>query len=870
MKYTINELKKSVITKIKDVDVLCHECFASEYTFDEILDVSFIKVKKWHNWAAKRFNTAWFMVKFIAEAKDSNAKYGVYLDFDGDGIVYDAKGNILGVTNNAKSTEEKIGVTRGNKWVFLDVNDGDEVTLYIEVKNNAPHRPLSFPAFYKNAYFGTFREDIFELYYRCVFASDDEAKRVLSCLNTLDRASIKMAIEACPSKPYKNFLLVNNLEYGHLKPMDGYSRECLHEYVKVIKTLQRYENLTYLTTSAYDVFAIRNKAIRNDLTRLIQDGRIIISANLTDIDTAVTSANTIINNLDLGKRMVKRLYGVDTNVVNIDSYTVPQDVWDILKSAGIEKVYTNELKSGTASGIEIISKKRDAKLLNEYNVLGVVLGAFDNDSEKVEYNGDIKLPHTEGAYTNMAKLKLYNRQVEQAMRNIEFIATYSYLLGNDYRTKDIEDIYKVMLKYASYQCLAGNNIKEVNDKLRAEYVNLGKDIASLRDKIIAGISDKDTKRCIINTSPYERNEWFKVGSDWYKSHAQPYSIEKIIRGEQPKETCNTYSDNSIENDVFKLTFSRYGEIISLIDKRDGSEHIGGKSLRFYMYNDAKRKNNAINIPNSYLHGTKATFKFKKHKVFIDGATIIWQNQYVFRKNSIVENIVLTEGNDYVRVDTKVVWQDVNTMLRIEVVPHEAMSSYRTESQVGSTLRNVCTDKNDIAECLMNRWLIAGDKSGLGIAVDSKNAVRVTDKYISINLLRSTRYPDRTSDIGTHYFSMALMPNANTNSINRLAYEMVSPIIVEENVKPLGSLVELDNENIIVEHIKKGNSDKSILIRLSDIGTIGGEVGIATAFEYARAYECNVLGEKITELSSNHINMKPGELKTILFEEVILK
>lgn len=868
----LKNVKNRIFTYGEKIDgVFCHECYGERVPFDEILDMSMRKIRPFSRWASKRFDSAWFMIQGAMKRVDGMTS-GIYLALDGDALIYDKDGKLIGTLNNKKNRGDILSSTRGNKFFPLEYADGEPFNLYVEVVNNAPKRPRSFPAYFIDAKFAYRREDIFGLYYDLIYyyLTTRNKKTILDILKKIKEYSAEEVEEArrvlsslFPKFNGEEIFLTNDISYGHLRPISGYSREMTHELKKALSYIS--SDVKYLTSSVYDLVSIRDKNLRADIKDAVRDSKIMVSANLTDFDTSVTSGETIARGLKLGQDLCKRLYGERSSVATFGSYTLPRNLPDLLQSADINKLYTRyryDKFQGNYTDVDMFDRELYGMPNGEFSSEMIKRGLNCKADYKI-YSGEIVAEDSEGAYTCMSRLKVYNRQIEQALHNLEFIATYRYLLGYDYPRREIDELYMTMLKYASYNALSGNNIKEVNDALRLGYNKLGEEIKTLREKLVKGIASE--KRGVINASPFTRNEWFKIGGSWYRCNAAPYSIESVKNAKQPDESKLSYTNDSIENDVIRIRFNRQGEIISLINKRTNVEYIGGPSARVYMYNDPKLKDNAINISDNYHKGIKATLKLRKHKVFKEGAMIVWQNVLRFRRNSVLMNVVLIEGSDKVRIDAKVKWEDTNTMLRIEFVSKSNIDKVISDIPFGTIVRKANSKRGGHGEFVANKWVLAGD---IGVATDSKYGYRVSDKAVSVALLRSTRSPDPTSDIGTHYFTVGLLGGADINAMTKLGYELVSPIQLSDNVMSLDSLICSDRDNVVIETVKKADNDNSVVVRLYESNGIETDVNITTAFDYDCIIESNIMEDEFDCIDA--VKLRPNEMKTLIFKNVRLK
>lgn len=866
----LNKVKNKIFTYGERIGVYCRECYGDRVAFEDVKDMSMRKMRPYSRWAAKRFDSAWFMICGAMKRREGMTS-GLYLAFDGDALIYDASGKLVGTLNNRKNRADSLSSTRGNKFFPLDISEGEAFKFYIEVVNNAPKRPRSFPAFFFRAVFAYRRDDVMGLYYDALYryltARDKkEVSDIIFGIKDYGKEEIQRARNAFAELNGENndrkTFLTNNISYGHLRPLGGYSREMTHEMKKALCYVS--DGVKYLTSSVYDIVSIKDKALRDDIRRAVLSSQIVVSANLTDLDTSVVSGEFIARGLKLGQNLCERLYGFRSNIATFNGYTLPKNLPDLLCDAGINKLYT-KYRYGKFRGIhtevDILDNELEGMLTGEFSAEMIKRGLAGTPEYEI-YSGEIVRDDTQGAYTTMARLKVYNRQIEQSLHDLEFLATCRYLTGHEYPHSEIDELYMTALKYASYNALGGNNIKEVNDALRVGYNVLGERIKAAREKLASDNVSK-AKR-VVNPSPFARSEWFKIGSNWRKCDVEPYSVKTVGKPVEPDESKLSYTDKSIENDVIRVTFNKNGEIVSLFNKKTNEEHIGGASARIYMYNDPKLKDNAINISDNYYKGIKATLKLRKHKVFKEGAMIVWQNVLRFRRNSILMNVVLLEGSDSVRIDAKVKWEDTNTMLRIEFTPKSDIDKVASDIPFGTMEREPNSKRGGHGEFAANKWVLAG---GLGIAADSKYGYRVSDKTISVALLRSTRSPDPTSDIGTHYFTLGVLGGADVNAMTRLGYGLVSPLRICDDIASFEILVSSDKDNVVIETVKKADRDDSIVVRLYENCGKETDVHINTAFSYDHIVASNIMEDELERIEN--IRVRAGEVKTVIFKNAKL-
>ena len=124
-------------------------------------------------------------------------------------------------------------------------------------------------------------------------------------------------------------------------------------------------------------------------------------------------------------------------------------------------------------------------------------------------------------------------------------------------------------------------------------------------------------------------------------------------------------------------------------------------------------------------------------------------------------MILEQGSPVVRCETRVDWHESHKMLRAEFRPSRYGDTATCEIQFGHIARPT-TERDSIEtaqfEVCAHKWLATEDSlGGFGLLNDSKYGHRAKNGLISLNLLRSPTYPDKTADRGEHRFTYAFLP-----------------------------------------------------------------------------------------------------------------
>jgi len=133
-----------------------------------------------------------------------------------------------------------------------------------------------------------------------------------------------------------------------------------------------------------------------------------------------------------------------------------------------------------------------------------------------------------------------------------------------------------------------------------------------------------------------------------------------------------------------------------------------------------------------------------------------------RKSAIEQVFELTAGARRLDVRTRVDWREEHRMLRV-MFPVRAHANHATfQTQFGRIERptHANTSRERAAfELPVQRWMdLSQPDRGLTVLNESQFGCCVDENVLGLTLLRSSRYPDATADIGVHEFTYAMMPH----------------------------------------------------------------------------------------------------------------
>ena len=322
--------------------------------------------------------------------------------------------------------------------------------------------------------------------------------------------------------------------------------------------------------------------------------------------------------------------------------------------------------------------------------------------------------------------------------------------------------------------------------------------------------------------------------------------------------------NPMESVFYQLEIDeRTGAIKRLFDKefqREVFSH-GQPGNQFKLYEDIPNLWDAWDV-DVFYEEVKPTRPEFKGIVSCETGEVYTSMKLLFEdRNCAIEQwIRLYHHSRRIDFETRVDWQEKNKMLRVEFPVNIRSSTASFEIQYGHVFRNTHENTDwDIAqfEVVAHKWAdISQPNYGVGIINDCKYGHKIKGNVISLNLLRSPKTPDPDSDMHMHEFRYALYPHAGDmvqSDLIRQAYQFNIPlewIRVEARNGPgrnHWSFVEVSEENVVVEVIKKAEKHEGVLIRAYEAKGCDAKVDFKFGRPVKQAKLVNLMERELGEL-----------------------
>ena len=499
----------------------------------------------------------------------------------------------------------------------------------------------------------------------------------------------------------------------------------------------------------------------------------------------------------------------------------------------------------------------------EYSTAGDFFRGLEKLDIEYTHQGELYLETHQGTYTTQAKIKKYNRLIERKLHNAEALAVFT---GADSRPV-LHELWREVLLNQFHDIIPGSSIERVNREAVETYERIEKALDAYSAELTDRLPRANGATTVTNLTSFARSEYTKVAERWFSADIAPYSAAALApAGDFPELTSGS---DTIGNSLLTLRFGASGEIVSCVDAA-GAEHSAGGLNRLVLHRDPYQfPFDAWDIKQDYFRATPRTIRMSQIGTVVDGPTVVRTQRHRSRTFTIEQRIILEAGSDVVRFDTTVEWHTRHRMLRAEFYPSHFGPTAKSEIQFGHIDR--VTTENDSVETAQfetcaHKWIATeNDDGGFALLNDSKYGHRAKKGLVSLNLLRSPTFPDKTADRGSHSFSYAFTPFApgDLSKVVREGYRLNNPLLV--GTAEFDSFVSSTDPGVIVETVKTAESGNGTVIRLYESLGRATTTALRTRLPYTSAHLTDLLERPLGTAMLDALSLTPFEIVTILLE-----
>ncbi|KAK2183302.1 hypothetical protein NP493_317g02034 [Ridgeia piscesae] len=519
------------------------------------------------------------------------------------------------------------------------------------------------------------------------------------------------------------------------------------------------------------------------------------------------------------------------------------------------------------------------------------------------WTGELYLELHNGTYTTHSRLKQQNRRAEILLRQFELLSTLSHVVGEgggrktDYPAGKIEQLWKIVLLNQFHDVLPGTSIQEVceeagrlyEDVLREGSVLLADSANQLIDTLTpqGGCTEHGTAR-IINTCSWQRSEvicWPEVtladrliemagvttqaGRDG-KTLVFVSDIPSVGHCElRPAVklpvpvTVQKQGDDliCIRNGHIEAAVDKTGRVVRLCMVNDVSRNVvsvGSHANQFVIFDDVPLFWDAWDVMDYHLETRTAVVDIIEEATIVESGPLratIKTSLRISDKSTICQYMSLDTGAKYLKFYTEVDWHESHKFLKVEFPLRITSPQVTYEIQFGHVQRpnhfNTSWDWARFEVC-GHKWADLSEYDwGVAVLNDSHYGWSCIDSVLRLSLLRSSKSPDPTADMGKHKFTYGLMPHSGTfqsAGVIQAAYELNEPLVCcgqcADHSSTAASYFSIDNSAVILETVKKAENCNSVILRLYEVYGGTTTVRVKTSFKVTSAHLCSGLEDSL--------------------------
>lgn len=614
-----------------------------------------------------------------------------------------------------------------------------------------------------------------------------------------------------------------------------------------------------------------------------------------------------------------------------------EELKDLLKDSPLNTVYryygTGDM-GGSPTITSVRAVEKGVKGTGDIKVVSATSDQLYKDyagkhDQLPVFDGELLMDvHGTGCYTSQAAMKWYNRQNELLGDAAERAAVAAEWLNQGaYPKSELETSWKRFLFHQFHDDLTGTSIPRAYEfSWNDELISLKQfsDVLTSSVNEVSRLLDtnvKGTPVVLYNALGFAVNdlaemevefakapkgisvynaEGKKVASQYlgYKDGKAHLSVEASVpatgyavydvRTSGEGIVVKNKQVNTLENSCYKLTFDANGDIVSLLDKRNGKELVAsGKAIRLALFTE----NESYEWPAWEI--LKKTLDREPVSI-TDDVKLTLVEDGELRKSLCIEKkhgesvfrqyVRLYEGTRASRIDfyNEIDWRSTNALLKAEFPLAVSNPNATYDLSLGSVQRG----NNTVTayEVYGHYWADLTDRKGdYGVSIMNNGKYgwdKPSDNTLRLTLLHTPKtnkgytYQDR-QDFGYHTFTYSLLPHqgelnkAEVVSKAEVLNQRLKAFQTDKHKGEMGrtfSMVSSDNPNVIIKALKKAVDSDEYVVRVYDVAGQGIQSARLTfAGKLASVVETDGTEKEIAkaDFSNNTFDVKvnPFSLKT---------
>ena len=518
----------------------------------------------------------------------------------------------------------------------------------------------------------------------------------------------------------------------------------------------------------------------------------------------------------------------------------------------------------TEEMIELMHRFEKLSVMPETRHITVKEFLHENFNEEHKFDvwdGELYLEMHRGTFTTKSDIKKFNRKLENKFRLAELLNTLKSLDGEEYPKEKIKALYKKFLVNQFHDILPGSHITPVARDCMKDYYEIDK---ALDEIIGTGESLFNTLNIRRNTVEFIEDEngiFTREGKNgsYCKTEFAPLS-EGSVSTPDSDTSWISISESTVETPVYKISFASDGSITSLYDKELCREFADGDFNKLKIYDDRPGVYDAWDILPDYKD-KELPLEIASELKFIkaDGEAAEFSVTHKTEKSVWERKIRLFRSSRKIEVENLVDWHEFHRLMKVAFNCNILTRELVCDTSAGYIKREMhrnTTWQQARFECCHHKWFdISEADAGIAVINDCKYGVGVSDKEITLSLLRATERPDPLSDLGQHNFTYVIYPHGDMSysDINKKALIFNTPLVKTEKLSVPEEF--FGDKNLILQSVKKAENSDMTVLRFAESSGARGKLTFPHPVKVL-----NFLEDE--EYEASEVSYKPFEIITI--------
>lgn len=478
--------------------------------------------------------------------------------------------------------------------------------------------------------------------------------------------------------------------------------------------------------------------------------------------------------------------------------------------------------------------------------------------------GELYLEFHRGTYTSIARNKRNNRKSELMLQLAETLSYTDMLQGGSYDADGIYQSWTKVLHNQFHDIIPGSSIYEVYEGTDKDYAEISGFCANVIGEKLDAIASAVASRgeLVYNPSGFCRKGIVKLNGICAETNREVPAFGWCVTDDFIRTTDVAIDGLTAENRHYKLTLDQSGRIASLFDKAANrsvlSEGSFGNELQ--VFEDFPREYDNWEITDYYKQKMWILDEDASIEPITDGSRAGFKITKSYMHSTITQYLWLYSESRRIDFETEIDWHEHHQILKA-AFPLDVLSATATyDIQFGHVQRptheNTSWDKAKF-EVYGHKWVdISEPGYGVSLLNDCKYGYNTEGSTLKLTMLKCGTYPNPEADQGLHVFTYSLMPHTGdfrSAGIIQEAYGLNQPMLATRaegnGIAPdTFSLVSCDKSAVMIETVKKAESDDSMIVRMYE--SFGGRctANITVAPGFRKAYLSDLMENELHELA----------------------